>query len=505
MSYIIQSDNTCEISAGEVEMMVEIPLAADQITATGDLTPAAETALTASLASVYGVDPGMITVELVEVTTSRRLLGAGTKYEIRVTIKAADVNQVVAIKAVAEDSTAFSTQLVAELQTQPAFETISTADIVVGEVTTAVDDPSATSFPTKTPTKFPTPSPTAQPTTEPTTEPTPTPTLAPTAHPCDDGSHGCETGAGGICYKSDSGSNGWTCGCAQTHWCSKGCSAPHLSHTCTLITATPTTYPTPYPTTAPTTYPTPYPTTAPTTYPTPAPTTYPTPYPTPYPTSAPTAYPTPAPTSLIEECRGENCARVTVTMTLPEGWDNQIGANPHNVADRKHERMQHAISRECKVSYLDVVLSEEPAPDAMHTLITAAISTETPTAVKNYIRSASFKDNASGESGVSIRLESIFSTDICTHTTCSFDAKTDRMVTHHSKHEAGGRKHMCGEQSWVFGNVAGKSPCVCECVEADATFVEPGSNLNTKFNADGNHVMDVNANTAINTNARQPL
>jgi len=266
MSYIIQSDNTCEISAGEVEMMVEIPIAADQINEDGDLTPAAETALTASLASVYGVDPGMITIELVEVTTSRRLLEAGTKYEIRVTIKAADVNQVSAIKAVAEDTTAFSTQLVAELQAQPEFESISTADIVVGEITTAVDDPGATSFPTKVPTKYPTPSPTAQPTTY--------PTKAPTIHPCNDGSHGCDKSTGGICYPTTG--NGWTCACANTHWCSAGCSQPHTGHTCIKVTATPTTYPTP----SPTTYPTPSPTPTPTPSPTPAPTPSPTPAPT---------------------------------------------------------------------------------------------------------------------------------------------------------------------------------------------------------------------------------
>merc|ERR1719157_231400 len=214
--------------------MVEIPIAADQINEDGDLTPAAETALTASLASVYGVDPGMITIELVEVTTSRRLLEAGTKYEIRVTIKAADVNQVSAIKAVGEDTTAFSTQLVAELQAQPEFESISTADIVVGEITTAVDDPGATSFPTK----------------------------APTIHPCNDGSHGCDKSTGGICYPTTG--NGWTCACANTHWCSAGCSQPHTGHTCIKVTATPTTYPTPSPTTYPTPSPTPTPTPSPT-------------------------------------------------------------------------------------------------------------------------------------------------------------------------------------------------------------------------------------------------
>jgi len=461
---------------------------------------------------------------------SRRLIAAAAR-TIKVVIKAATVTELATFKAVESNAETFAQTIV----TKMAAKGQTIAAPVVSNVVAAVDPavvPNATPFPTNQPTKYPTKSPTPQPTYQPTNQPTnqptesPTeqpsaaPTPAPTPHPCDDGSHGCDKGTGGICYKAADGSNGWTCDCAQTHWCSGGCSAPHTNHECTEVTATPTTYPTPspttYPTPVPTTYPTPvptayptsepttYPTPQPTTYPTPVPTTYPTPVPTAYPTPEPTSYPTPAPTELIAPCTGLRCARVTVTMTLPEGWDNQIGGNPHHVADRTHERMQHAIARECKVNYLDVVLSEEPAPEAMNTLMTAAISTETPTAVQDFIRSASFKDNASGESGVSIRLESIFSTDICAHTSCSFDATTERMVTHHSKRETAGTKHMCGEQSWAYGNVAGESPCVCECVAAGATFVEPGSNLNTKFNAKGNHVMDVNANTATNTNTGYP-
>jgi len=71
----------------------------------------------------------------------------------------------------------------------------------------------------------------------------------------DDGSHGCDKSAAGICYKK--GGNTWGCSCKQTHWCSKGCDAPHVAHTCTLITPAPTAYPTPFPTPYPTPYPTP--------------------------------------------------------------------------------------------------------------------------------------------------------------------------------------------------------------------------------------------------------
>merc|ERR1719424_1618844 len=84
---------------------------------------------------------------------------------------------------------------------------------------------------------------------------TPFPTPFPTPHPCDDGSHGCEKNSAGICYKA--GGNTWTCGCHNTHWCSRGCSAPHTAHQCTKVTPAPTPIPTPAPTPAPTPTPAP--------------------------------------------------------------------------------------------------------------------------------------------------------------------------------------------------------------------------------------------------------
>jgi hypothetical protein len=44
-----------------------------------------------------------------------------------------------------------------------------------------------------------------------------------TPHPCDDGSHSCDQGEGGVCYKADDGSDGWTCGCASGYRCVSGC------------------------------------------------------------------------------------------------------------------------------------------------------------------------------------------------------------------------------------------------------------------------------------------
>merc|ERR1719231_1153917 len=96
---------------------------------------------------------------------------------------------------------------------------------------------------------------------------TPFPTPFPTPHPCDNGSHGCDKNAGGICYKQ--GGNRWSCGCRNTHWCSRGCSQPHRYHTCTKITAAPPPHPPPFPTPYPTSNPTPSPTPAPTSFPTP--------------------------------------------------------------------------------------------------------------------------------------------------------------------------------------------------------------------------------------------
>merc|ERR1719399_2218594 len=145
---------------------------------------------------------------------------------------------------------------------------------------------------------LPTPRPTPEPTPEQTPEPTPDPTPSPTPHACDDGSHGCDKGEGGICYKVDEGVNeeGWLCDCKEGYKCIDGCDAPHSSHTCEKTPA-PTPEPTPEPTAAPTAEPTAEPTAAPT----PAPTAEPTEEPTPVPTAPPTtttAPPTPAPTEV---------------------------------------------------------------------------------------------------------------------------------------------------------------------------------------------------------------
>merc|ERR1719271_2338577 len=88
----------------------------------------------------------------------------------------------------------------------------------------------------------------------------------PTPHACDDGSHGCDKGPGGICYKVDAGvsDGGWLCDCKEDYKCVGGCDAPHEGHTCEL-TAAPTPAPTAKPTPAPTAAPTPVPTTTTTT------------------------------------------------------------------------------------------------------------------------------------------------------------------------------------------------------------------------------------------------
>lgn len=99
-------------------------------------------------------------------------------------------------------------------------------------------------------TGFPTPYPSLAPTSVPTMSPTPVPTVTPTPHPCDDGSHGCNTDRGGICYK-ESG-NRWGCACKSGYWCSGGCLPPYYMHTCTQITPLPTLSPTLSPTTVPT-------------------------------------------------------------------------------------------------------------------------------------------------------------------------------------------------------------------------------------------------------------
>ena len=97
-----------------------------------------------------------------------------------------------------------------------------------------------------------------------TVAPTTAPTAAPTLHQCDDGTHGCDTGPGGICYEYvyKMGLH-WACGCAAGFYCSHGCTMPHSGHECVALTANPTKVPTKVPTNAPTKVPTNAPTLAP--------------------------------------------------------------------------------------------------------------------------------------------------------------------------------------------------------------------------------------------------
>ena len=82
--------------------------------------------------------------------------------------------------------------------------------------------------------------------------PTPAPTtLAPTSsptkppHPCDDGTHGCTTGAGGVCIASG---GSYECGCASGYLCTAGCTLKHSAHTCEQTAAPTPPPPTPAPT-----------------------------------------------------------------------------------------------------------------------------------------------------------------------------------------------------------------------------------------------------------------
>merc|ERR1711972_878870 len=63
-------------------------------------------------------------------------------------------------------------------------------------------------------------------------------TTTTTLHPCDDGSHGCDTGPGGVCVE---GTDGWECDCAAGYDCVAGCDSPHEGHTCSPTTTTTTT------------------------------------------------------------------------------------------------------------------------------------------------------------------------------------------------------------------------------------------------------------------------
>merc|ERR1712166_1171921 len=82
-------------------------------------------------------------------------------------------------------------------------------------------------------------------------------TSAPTTHPCDNGSHGCDSGPGGVCISKKKGAKDllfgnttWKCGCKPSYVCTSGCSVDHKGHKCTLTKA-PTNLPTGTPTASP--------------------------------------------------------------------------------------------------------------------------------------------------------------------------------------------------------------------------------------------------------------
>jgi len=163
---------------------------------------------------------------------------------------------------------------------------MAASEFVITTVARSVADPDGTQYPTKAPT---TKNPTKYPTTSPTLSPTQEPTPPPTPHPCDDDSHGCDKGAGGICYKL--AGNQWGCDCSNEGYeCVFGCEAPHIQHRC-KATRAPTMFPTPHPTS----------------YPTAAPTRYPTGFPSTFPTAKPTASPTASPT--FSEVDHPECAK----------------------------------------------------------------------------------------------------------------------------------------------------------------------------------------------------
>ena len=77
--------------------------------------------------------------------------------------------------------------------------------------------------PTSSPTTPPTTSePTAAPSVPPTASPSEAPAAGPSSHTCDDGTHGCDATAHGICVPLLSPSTGYRCSCADTHRCSDG-------------------------------------------------------------------------------------------------------------------------------------------------------------------------------------------------------------------------------------------------------------------------------------------
>eukprot|EP01062_Namystynia_karyoxenos_P011342 TRINITY_DN14057_c0_g1_i1.p1 TRINITY_DN14057_c0_g1~~TRINITY_DN14057_c0_g1_i1.p1 ORF type:complete len:2338 (+),score=88.49 TRINITY_DN14057_c0_g1_i1:99-7016(+) len=92
--------------------------------------------------------------------------------------------------------------------------------------------------PSFSPSRGPSASPTVPPPPgwTPSERPSSPPSHSPTAHPCTDGSHGCDTGPGGICLTRPGGT--WACDCAVGFVCVAGC-ASHTSHLCVPLTVSP--------------------------------------------------------------------------------------------------------------------------------------------------------------------------------------------------------------------------------------------------------------------------
>ena len=163
---------------------------------------------------------------------------------------------------------------------------------------------------TEAPTMAPSLPPTVTPTAAPTLQPTSPPTLIPTQHACNDGSHGCDTTAHGICERMcgrDGSCAGFQCSCVSTHHCSDGdCTA--VGHTCEWNTDGPTVAPTPAPSAAPTANPTG------------SPTRWPTYAPQRSPTAAPSAAPTtPArPAGAVASDCAVACASPGQSSKVPE-------------------------------------------------------------------------------------------------------------------------------------------------------------------------------------------
>ena len=188
---------------------------------------------------------------------------------------------------------------------------------------TAAPTEAPTDAPTVSPTDAPTWAPTETPTDAPTVSPTDAPTDAPTFHPCNDGSHGCDKTAGGICVQAGSG---WRCECAAGFVCTAGCDDDHIGHTCVATVS-----PTDSPTVSPTTSPTETPTATPSDSPTDSPTVSPTDAPTATPTAAPTGLSTDFelvinPTSSEKDCSSmRRRAGLELTQAECEAWASDEG------------------------------------------------------------------------------------------------------------------------------------------------------------------------------------